>query len=170
MLRKGFSPKKGGESEGGNPPLGVTLMRNPFLQVIFFIRGPAPCGEEPLLMVGKGECACSDVLNVQNGPTITIMCGSAFFVSDVGRSLNVCPLICECKLSFLKGSQLRRNSSMPQCSRCGNFHATPRQNKNCERRSRSKSPAVAASGFRQPVFKSAYFKRLYSLGVIVDDD
>ncbi len=26
---------------------------------------------------------------------------------------------------------------MPKCSRCGEFHATPRQNKNCERRSRS---------------------------------
>ncbi len=29
---------------------------------------------------------------------------------------------------------------MPKCSRCGEFHATPRQNKNCERRSRSSSP------------------------------
>jgi len=31
---------------------------------------------------------------------------------------------------------------MPKCSRCGEFHATPRQNKNCERRSRSTSAAV----------------------------
>ncbi len=32
---------------------------------------------------------------------------------------------------------------MPKCSRCGEFHATPRQNKNCERRSRSTSTPVA---------------------------
>ncbi len=59
---------------------------------------------------------------------------------------------------------------MPKCSRCGEFHATPRQNKNCERRSRSTSTAVSTAVSRQPVFKSAYFKRLYSLGIIVDDD
>ena len=34
---------------------------------------------------------------------------------------------------------------MPQCTRCGEYHATPRQNKNCERRNRrySQSPLKA---------------------------
>ncbi len=31
---------------------------------------------------------------------------------------------------------------MPKCSRCGEFHATPRQNKNCERRNRSQPLAA----------------------------
>ncbi len=120
-------------------------MRNPFLQVIFFIRGHASCGKNHLLMVDEGKCAWRSVRNAENGLETTIMCGSAFYVGGVLRSLNVCPLICECKLSFPRGSHVRRNSSMPQCSRCGNFHATPRQNKNCERRSRSTS-TPAASG------------------------
>ncbi len=58
-----------------------------------------------------------------------------------------------------------------RCIYCGELpHDSPRKNKNCELRHRSKPPVVETAVSRQPVFKSAYFKRLYSLGVIVDDD
>ncbi len=39
---------------------------------------------------------------------------------------------------------------MPQCSRCGEFHATPRQNKNCERRTRIQSSPKAPEAHEWP--------------------
>jgi hypothetical protein len=60
-----------------------------------------------------------------------------------------------------------------KCIYCGELggHDTPRQNKNCARRHRSTStPVIETAVSRQPVFKSAYIKRLYSLGIIVFDD
>ncbi len=59
---------------------------------------------------------------------------------------------------------------MPKCSRCGEFHATPRQNKNCERRNRSQPlaaetavQAVLPQKFDESAVYSAYLSWKSSL-------
>ncbi len=59
---------------------------------------------------------------------------------------------------------------MPKCSRCGEFHATPRQNKNCERRFRSNLAeacrmvqAVLPQKFDESAVYSAYLSWYSSL-------
>lgn len=60
---------------------------------------------------------------------------------------------------------------MPICLICGEFHDTPRQTKNCERRFRKRmlsSPTGLEA--RQLVWKSAYLKRLYRLEILRDEE
>jgi len=60
---------------------------------------------------------------------------------------------------------------MPICLNCGEFHDTPRQTKNCERRFRKRMlSSPKAPEARQLRFKSAYFKRLYRLEILRDEE